>query len=221
LNLTDRLLKDTPNPSRVRLREWVNEAARLGDSKEFRVLDAGAGRAPFRKLFAKVDYETADFGKVDKKYGVIDHVCDLSAIPVQDESYDLVLCTQVLEHVAEPLGVLREFHRVLKPGGQAWLSAPLFYAEHEKPYDFHRYTQFAWQWMAEQAGFEIKEMEWLEGYYGTLAYQARFAVRYLPKKWRVWRVVMALLARTMTRAELKDKVKVGMPKNYRCILVKT
>jgi ubiquinone/menaquinone biosynthesis C-methylase UbiE len=43
----------------------------------------------------------------------------LTAIPVPDSTYDLVLCTQVMEHVPDPLGVLREFHRVLKPGGQA------------------------------------------------------------------------------------------------------
>jgi ubiquinone/menaquinone biosynthesis C-methylase UbiE len=220
VNLIHRLLKDVPNVSRHRLREWVSEAANVGDSKEFRVLDAGAGKAPFRRLFAKVSYETADFGKVSKSYGKIDYVCDLSAIPVADETYDLVLCTQVLEHLPEPLPVLREFQRILKPGGQAWLSAPLFYAEHEKPYDFHRYTQFAWRRMAEESGFDLKEIEWLEGYYGTLSYQAKFAAQHLPRKWRVWRVVMALLARTMARAELREKVKVGMPKNYRCIMVK-
>lgn len=191
-----------------------------GDSKEFRVLDAGAGRAPYRKLFANVSYETADFGQVSKKYTKLDHVCDLSAIPVPDESFNLVLCTQLLEHIPEPIPVLREFHRVLKPGGEAWLSAPLFYAEHEKPYDFHRYTQFAWRRMADEAGFDLKEIEWLEGYYATLSYQARVAARHLPERWRVWRVLMALLARTMARAEMREKVLVGMPKNYRCIMVK-
>ena len=58
---------------------------------------------------------------------------------------------------------------ILKPEGQAWLLAPLFYEEHEKPFDFHRYTQFAWRRVADQAGLELKEIDWLEGYFGTLS----------------------------------------------------
>jgi len=83
------------------------------------VLDAGAGAAPFRGLFAHVTYETADFGQVHKNHARFDYLCDLTAIPVPDATYDLVLCTQVLEHVPDPVAVLREFNRVLKPRGQA------------------------------------------------------------------------------------------------------
>src|SRR5437867_2948370 len=76
-----------------------------------KVLDAGAGHCPYRELFHHTQYETADFCQVDKKYGQIDHVCDLSAIPVNAASYDVVLCTQVLEHLAEPDAVVRELGR--------------------------------------------------------------------------------------------------------------
>jgi SAM-dependent methyltransferase len=216
------LLTGLPDPSRIRLRRFVARAARQGADKDFRVLDAGAGRAPYRALFNHVSYETADFAQLpNKKYGSLDHVCDLAAIPVPDATYDLVLCTQVLEHLPEPLPVLREFHRVLKPGGKAYLSAPLFYAEHEVPYDFHRYTQFAWKRMAAEAGFAVEELAWLEGYYGTLAYQASVAAKSLPPRWLVWRILLALLARQMTHAEMKHKIRVGMPKNYRVIMVKS
>ncbi|NIP26963.1 MAG: class I SAM-dependent methyltransferase, partial [Phycisphaerae bacterium] len=52
---------------------------------------------------------------------------DLSSIPIQDNQYDMVICTQVLEHVPEPKAVLAELHRVLKLRGELWLSAPLFF----------------------------------------------------------------------------------------------
>jgi SAM-dependent methyltransferase len=185
------------------------------------VLDAGSGEAPYRGLFDAVTYHTADFAQVDKRYGQIDYVCDLSDIPVPDATYDLVVATQVLEHIPEPGRVLAEFHRVLKPGGQAWLSAPLFYEEHEKPYDFHRYTQFAWQRMADQAGFVSVEVDWLEGYFGTLSYQAWMAAGQLPGRWMPWRILLAILARQAARAELRNKVTdIGMPKNYCCVMVK-
>jgi SAM-dependent methyltransferase len=220
--VTNRILRGLPNPSRYRLRKWAASAAAQGDSKAFRVLDAGAGKAPFRELFDHVSYETADFGQVNNKaYAHLDYVCDLTEIPVDDATYDLVLCTQVMEHVPDPLAVLREFHRVLKPGGQAWLSAPLFFMEHEKPYDFHRFTQFAWKRMAAETGFAVKEIKWLEGYYGTLAYQARIGAQSLPNRWILWRVILAVLARQMTHAEMKKKVHVGMPKNYRVVFIKT
>jgi SAM-dependent methyltransferase len=91
-----------------------------------------------------------------------------------------VLLTQVLEHIPEPATVLAELHRVLKPGGTLWLTAPLFYAEHEKPYDFFRYTQFGLRHLLGGAGFEVQEVEWMEGYLGTLSYQARVLSRSLP-----------------------------------------
>jgi SAM-dependent methyltransferase len=220
-SVTNRLLRGLPNPSRYRLRQFAVKAAEQGDSKDFRVLDAGAGKAPFRELFDHVTYETADFGQVtNKAYAQLDYVCDLTEIPVDESTYDLVLCTQVMEHVPDPLAVLREFHRVLKPGGQAWLSAPFFFMEHEKPYDFHRFTQFAWRRMADETGFTVKEVKWLEGYYGTLAYQARIGAQSLPNRWFLWRIMLALLARRMTHAEMKRKVHVGMPKNYRVVFVK-
>ena len=220
-DVTERLLRGLPNPSRQRLRQFAAKAAAQGASKEFRVLDAGAGRAPFRRLFDHVTYETADFGKpYGEKPAGLDYVCDLAEIPVPDASYDLVLCTQVLEHLPDPVAVLREFHRVLKPGGQAWLSAPLFFMEHQQPYDYHRFTQFAWRHMAAETGFVVRDLKWLEGYYGTLAYQAQIAARSLPNRWILWRMALALLARQMTHAEMKRKVQVGMPKNYRVVFVK-
>src|SRR4051794_31596670 len=119
------------NSSRVYLRRFTTRAAgAVGPGG--RVLDAGARRAPHRRLFAHVDYETADFLAVGgKRYEQPDYVCDLARIPVEDERFDLVLLTQVLEHLPEPATVLAELRRVLKPGGTIWLTAPLFYAEHE------------------------------------------------------------------------------------------
>ena len=132
------------------------------------MLDAGSGRAPYRDLFTHARYETADFLAVKgKTYTEQDYVCDLADIPVEDARFDHVLLTQVLEHIPEPRLVLAELHRVLKPGGTLWLTAPLFYAEHEKPYDFYRYTQFGLRHLLEGAGFAVREVEWMEGYLGT------------------------------------------------------
>ena len=110
------------------------------------------------------------------------YVCDLKSIPVEDGRYEMVLCTQVLEHTPEPRAVLGELCRVLKPGGELWLSTPLYYPEHEPPYDFFRYTQFALRRLMEEQGLEVRRMEWLEGYSATVGFQLRHIAKALPRK---------------------------------------
>jgi SAM-dependent methyltransferase len=186
------------------------------------VLDAGAGAGPYRYLFDHVRYESADFAQLDKRYTDLTYICDLTAIPVEECRFDRVICNQVLEHVPVPGAVLAELHRVLRPGGELWASAPLFYEEHEKPYDFYRYTQFGWHHLATSVGFAVKEVEWLEGYYGTFSYQLAMAARHLPRRDVPARVAAGLAARYFARRELAVKVvNRGMPKNYSCVLVKT
>jgi SAM-dependent methyltransferase len=149
----------------------VNKAFAAGVTPGMAVLDAGAGMAPYRGLFSHATYETADFQKVDKAYAEQTFVCDLAAIPAPDARYDRIVFNQVMEHLPDPARVLREFHRLLKPGGRILCTCPFYFEEHETPYDFFRYTQFGHRALFEGAGFEVESVEWLEGYYGTLAYQ--------------------------------------------------
>jgi SAM-dependent methyltransferase len=144
------------------------------------VLDAGAGEQQYRHWFAHCDYESADFEMVDKPYAKSTYVCDLAAIPVEDGRFDRIIFNQVQEHLPEPLAVLRELHRVLKPGGKMLCSAPLFYEEHERPFDYFRYTQYAHRLLMEQAGFRIDWLEWMEGYFGTLGYQCQGMAQHIP-----------------------------------------
>jgi SAM-dependent methyltransferase len=167
------------NSSRKYLRDFAAEAAKSVPDGSI-VLDAGAGDCIYKELFSEMNYESADFCQVEKPYAEITHVCDLSNIPVGDNRYDLILCSQVLEHLPAPNKVLKELNRVLKPDGELWLSAPFYYEEHEKPYDFYRYTQFGFKELLTKAGFTIEKIDWLEGYFGTLSYQFKTMAISLP-----------------------------------------
>jgi SAM-dependent methyltransferase len=166
------------NSSRHHLELFVREAAAeiLPGS---RILDAGAGDCRYSVFFAKQGYESADFAQASKAYGALTYICDLTKIPVEDGRYDAVLCTQVLGHLRDPKAALMELRRVLKPGGQLWLTAQFSFQENEQPHDYFRYTRYGLDHLLTGAGFQIKRLEWLEGYLGTLAYQLGVAARSL------------------------------------------
>ena len=222
------------NSSRTYQHRFLKEAARAVQPGE-RVLDAGAGQAPYRKLFRHAQYETADFlALAHSRYRVPDYICDLASIPVEDGRFDHVLLTQVLEHIPEPGRVLTELHRVLRPGGRLWMTAPLFYAEHQAPYDFYRYTQYGMRHLLDSAGFEVTSLEWMEGYLGTLSYQVRLMSKALPARpgdygggprgtalalgakaaKKLGRPVADLLARLDLRYKFVES---GHPKNYQVV----
>ncbi len=88
-------------------------------------------------------------------------------IPQENESFDCILSTAVIEHLEDPQTALAEALRVLKPGGYAIYTAPLFWHLHEEPRDFYRYTKFGLKYLFEKAGFEIIEITPLSGFWNT------------------------------------------------------
>ncbi|HET7349662.1 MAG TPA: hypothetical protein VFJ28_01850 [Marmoricola sp.] len=80
----------------------------------------------------------------------------------------------------DPVAAVPELHRVLEPGGRLFCTVSLFFAEHQQPYDFHRFTQFGLRRPVEDAGFEIVRLTWLEGYLGTVSYQFSYMGQHLP-----------------------------------------
>lgn len=169
------------NSSREYLEAFLTEAA-ASVTPGAKVLDAGAGDCKYKALFSGADYTATDFLQVDKPYDLaaLDFVGNLQQLAIVTESYDVVICSQVIEHLREPEQALRELHRVLKPAGRLWLSTPLFFEEHETPHDYFRYTQFGLQHLLEKTGFQLERITWLEGYYGTIAYQMKTMALALP-----------------------------------------
>lgn len=208
------------NSSRVYLRRVIAEfAAELPEG--VRVLDAGAGPAQYSSSFAKQRYETADMRPGST------YVCDLHALPIGDQTFDAVLCTQTLEHTKEPKIVLSELARVLRPGGPLLLTAPFIYEEHLQPFDFFRFTSFGFTHLLEATGFRIVSMTWLEGFFGSLGYLLRTGSEqlsrldtdaYSPVDRRIVRKAeadLALLGQAFNDMDLRCKeTSVGFPLNY-------
>jgi 2-polyprenyl-3-methyl-5-hydroxy-6-metoxy-1,4-benzoquinol methylase len=116
------------------LLEWLQAQ----DVRGLRVLDVGCGDRPYERLLQGAT-EIVGFDVPGNPHADLHGSID--AIPVEDASFDLVLCLQVLEHVADPAAAVRELRRVVKPGGRVLLSTHGVYPYHPNPNDFWRWTQ--------------------------------------------------------------------------------
>jgi SAM-dependent methyltransferase len=128
---------------------WLaRELAALPDGT--RLLDIGCGQSQFRDLIGRF----ALCGIDHFPYPGADIVAEFSAgLPLQDRTVEAVMLSNVLEHIYEPLRLLAECQRVLRPGGQIFVVVPFVIKIHQAPYDFHRYTEFALAAMARDCGF--------------------------------------------------------------------
>jgi SAM-dependent methyltransferase len=97
------------------------------------------------------------------------------SIPADDGSFDAVLCTQVLEHVPQPLEALREFRRVLDTGGILMATMPFVWEEHETPFDYYRYTRYGIEHLTRSAGFSDVDVNPRTDCFTTLAQLLRNA----------------------------------------------
>lgn len=124
-----------------------------------RVLDLGGNRIRKRGVFNIERYPLCTIYAnivVTKR----PHVqADGAALPFGDGSFDAVISAELLEHVPSPERVLREVHRVLRPGGRLLITVPLLYRVHGDPQDFGRYTDHFWLCVLGDLGFETVAIE--------------------------------------------------------------
>jgi SAM-dependent methyltransferase len=124
---------------RSALARWLQEQARLvGEHGRVRVLDVGCGPKPYYPFFADVAGEYVGVDVVENPAAELRGAVE--ALPVPDGSFDLVLCTQVLEHCDDPAQAVRELRRVTAPGGRVLASTHGVQVYHPAPEDHWRWT---------------------------------------------------------------------------------
>jgi SAM-dependent methyltransferase len=125
---------------RAPIASWLREEAlRLGDRfGTYRVLDVGCGVKPYEPFFAPFTDAYVGVDAIESPHAEL--LGRVEALPVEDESVEVVLCNQVLEHCDDPALAVRELFRVLVPGGVALASTHGVQVYHPAPDDLWRWT---------------------------------------------------------------------------------
>jgi SAM-dependent methyltransferase len=126
---------ETSYAVRAPLVRWLRLEAERGDG-ERRILDVGCGVKPYEPFF----HPYAAYVGVDVDNPTADLEGAAENLPVDDASFDLVLCTQTLEHCLDPAAAVRELRRVVAPGGRVLASTHGVQVYHPAPEDLWRWT---------------------------------------------------------------------------------
>jgi len=164
--------------------QWTEETLKKIPAG-YKILDAGAGECKFRKYCPHLNYVSQDFGQYDGSGNIgmqegswdnskLDIVSDITSIPVADANFDAVMCTEVLEHVPDPVAALKELNRVLRKDGYLLITVPFASLTHFAPYHFASgLSRFFFEHHLGQMGYEILELKHNGNYFEFLAQEVR------------------------------------------------
>ncbi len=136
-------------------------------ASSLRVLDVGCGGQPFRRALEAGGFTYHSIDTQAQPSVTLDAACAIDEplpqilLSLAGDGFDLVLCTEVLEHVLDWPPAWANLRRLLAPGGRLIITCPFIYPLHEEPYDFWRPTPHAMRRFAQRSGLHIIEQRTL------------------------------------------------------------
>lgn len=220
-SVLNKLSNHIGNENKAARTAWLEKTLRKLP-EGIKILDAGAGEQQYKEFCSHLDYTSQDFceytGEGDRAAlqtgtfdtSQIDIVSDITSIPLPDESFDAILCTEVIEHVPDPIKAIDELKRLLKKGGTLILTAPFISLTHYAPYHFftgfnrYFYTQHF------KESFEIIELTPNGTYYDLIAQEVRriswIAEKYSQSRIRfISKLAIGFLLIKLNRLKRKDR----------------
>jgi SAM-dependent methyltransferase len=156
-------------------------------------LDVGCGGQPLRAQLTQAGFAYSSLDVQQNAAGTVEHIGVIDGpLPttLAGQHFDFVVCTEVLEHVANWPAAFTNLAGLLKPGGRLLITCPHIWVPHEEPYDFFRPTNWALAHHAERAGLRALEIERLGDGYDVLG-TVLAAVRLRAPRGRPWMWIVA------------------------------
>lgn len=176
--LLPRHLHERLQVERYYVHEFIRSEALPKMSPGVKVLDAGSGRLEEQYLRSAILATGAHLQTCDLNFGPgVDFAADVSDMPFENDSFDLVLCTQVLEHVKDPQKVCNELARVVKPGGYVFLTTPQSSPLHNLPWNFFNFTNLGLRLLFDASGLTVMREQPQGGHFALLAFELHWTVR--------------------------------------------
>ena len=157
------------------INRFIEDASGRLDRADYAIADIGGGRSPYYKCFADrcssyTVIDVRDSMPANETRPIIHKEGFAENIPLDDDSIDIVLCNQVLEHVLDSERSTHEIYRILKPGGLFIGSVPHVSPIHLEPYDFRRFTAIGLEKLLKDHGFSKITVEGNSGVFSTAAF---------------------------------------------------
>jgi SAM-dependent methyltransferase len=164
----------------------------------WRILDAGAGELRNKPLCSQLIYVSRDVCQYEGRGNArglqtgtwdtskVDLVCDIVAVPQPDASFDVILCSEVFEHLPDALKALDEFERLLKTGGKLILTAPFASLVHFAPYHYATgFSRYWYEYHLPLRNFVIQELT-PNGDWCSLARQEMLRLPIMARRYGDW-----------------------------------
>ena len=148
----------------------IKEIAKLNNPDEIKILDFGCGGGNLSQCLNELGYDVygcdvystcARKPEVNlKKIRIIEK--NPYHFPFDDNNFDIIVSTSVLEHAQNTEEIFQETHRVLKNNGYGLFTVPFFWQLHAEPYDYFRFTEFGIKKLFEGKVFNIIKIKPIE-----------------------------------------------------------
>lgn len=166
-----------------RLKHFVKEVAVKYDESGKKIIDIGAGNCQYKRFFKKLNYFSQDIQNNQEKS--INYIGPIDELP--ENSFDYILCTQVLEHLKNPQLAFKNFYRILKNNGKVFLTTHMAFEEHMIPNDYFRFTRYGLKHLAESSGLRVEKIEPQGGRFIVLAKEIQILIpRILKNKYTIY-----------------------------------
>ena len=178
-----------PRDFNPRIRDdWIASIAK-NIPKNSTIIDISAGNRPYKHLFQHCIYKSHEFDGnndiIDSFRGELsknndhDFYGDINSLPIPDESFDFVLCTEVLEHVPEPIQAIKELVRICKKGGNIIITTPFTSGKHQEPYHFYSgFSPYFYEYVAKLYNLHIIDLKSQGDFFKLMSWFTNLAMQF-------------------------------------------